>query len=67
MSCGTKDGHVHLYTPMRAIRRKCLDCVCGSAKEVELCAIEDCSLYPYRFGKRPTTIRKTSYVKVADG
>lgn len=40
-------------TPMKAIRAKCLDCCCGNAKEVELCPCEDCSLYPFRFGKNP--------------
>lgn len=42
-----------MLTPIKAIRTKCLDCCCGSAKEVELCPIPDCSLYPYRFGKNP--------------
>lgn len=40
-------------TPMKAIRLKCLDCCCGSYKEVKLCPAEDCTLHPYRFGKRP--------------
>jgi hypothetical protein len=53
MTCGTKDGEIHLYTPLKAIRRKCLDCCCGSSKEVKLCCMETCSLYPYRFGKSP--------------
>jgi hypothetical protein len=35
------------------MQRKCLDCCCGSPKEVELCPVKDCALYPYRFGKRP--------------
>lgn len=39
---------------MRAIRLKCLDCCCGSASEVRKCHISDCSLHPYRFGKRPS-------------
>ena len=26
-----------MLTPIKAIRAKCLDCCCGSAKEVELC------------------------------
>ena len=42
-----------MLTPIKAIRVKCLDCCCGSAKEVELCPIPNCSLYPYRFGKNP--------------
>lgn len=40
-------------TPMKAIRQKCLDCSCGSSKEVSLCPIKNCPLYGYRFGKRP--------------
>jgi len=53
MTCGTKDGEVHVYTPLRAIRRRCLDCCCGSSQEVGLCPVHSCSLFPYRFGKRP--------------
>lgn len=53
MSCGTKDGKPHLHTPMKAIRRKCLDCSSDSPKGVGLCPVHACSLYPYRFGKRP--------------
>lgn len=40
-------------TPMKAIRAKCLDCCCGSRKEVRLCAATECAIWPYRFGKRP--------------
>ena len=39
-------------SPLRAIRRKCLDCV-GSSHEVNLCPVTDCSLYPFRFGHDP--------------
>jgi hypothetical protein len=53
MTCGTKDGHPHIYTPIKAIRRKCLSCCCGSPQEVKLCPVTDCSLYPYRLGKHP--------------
>ena len=42
-----------ILTPMKAIRAKCLDCVCGSAQEVRLCPITDCPLYPYRMGHNP--------------
>ena len=38
--------------PLKAIRAKCLDCCCGSSNEVRLCPTVECSLYPYRFGKR---------------
>lgn len=40
-------------TPMRAIRKNCLECVGWSAKEVELCTVELCAFYLYRFGKKP--------------
>ncbi len=44
-------------TPMQAIRKKCLDCCCGSTKEVALCPVTDCTLYPFRYGIRPETAR----------
>jgi hypothetical protein len=53
MTCGTKDGQIHGYTPLKAIRRKCLDCCYGSPQEVKLCEAHFCSLHPYRFGKNP--------------
>ena len=40
-------------TPMKAIRKKCLDCCCGQTKEVRECVIKTCALYPYRNGHRP--------------
>jgi len=40
-------------TPMKAIRLNCLDCCGGSRKEVRLCPVKDCTLHPYRMGKRP--------------
>jgi len=39
--------------PLRAIREKCLDCSCGSWKEVELCPVTRCALHPFRLGKNP--------------
>ena len=41
-------------TPLKSIRKKCLDCTAWQPKEVRLCPSVDCSLYPYRFGRRPT-------------
>ncbi len=40
-------------TPLRAIREKCLDCVCGSSQEVSLCPSGDCPLWAFRFGRNP--------------
>jgi len=45
-------------TPIKAIRLKCLDCCCGSAPEVAKCHLEDCSLHPYRFGRRPSSSKR---------
>lgn len=40
--------------PVKVIREKCLDCCCGSMKQVELCPCEsNCPLWPFRFGKNP--------------
>ena len=44
---------MEVLTPIKAIRAKCLDCSCGMAKEVRLCLIKECPLWPYRMGKRP--------------
>jgi len=40
-------------TPIKAMRKKCLDCTCGQVKEVRLCQAVECALWPYRFGRRP--------------
>jgi len=40
-------------TPLKAIRKKCMECSNHSTKEVRLCPIKDCPLWPYRLGKNP--------------
>jgi len=45
-------------TPLKAIRANCLDCSCGSYKNVRWCPATDCPLWPYRFGMRPETAAK---------
>ena len=40
-------------TPMKAIRKKCLDCCCGNPNEVRACHITRCPLWVYRSGHRP--------------
>ena len=37
-------------TPLKAIRKKCLDCSCGSSEEVKNCIAKKCPLYQFRFG-----------------
>ncbi len=46
----------NLLRPMRAVRVKCLDCCCQNRAEVVKCPIETCSLWPYRMGRRPSTL-----------
>lgn len=41
-------------TPVKAIRKKCLDCCNDSHKEVNKCTVIKCAIYPYRFGRRPS-------------
>ena len=40
-------------TPIKAIRKKCLDCTCGQVIEIRECPVIECPLYPYRMGRRP--------------
>jgi len=40
-------------TPIRAIRKKCLDCCCWNQAEVKHCSITDCPLHGFRFGRDP--------------
>jgi len=53
-----------MLTPLRAIKKHCLECSGYEKKEVRGCKIPDCVLYPYRFGSNPNrkgcTIRKNT-------
>jgi len=40
-------------SPLKLVRKHCLECSGGNAKEVAECVIPDCSLYPLRFGSNP--------------
>ncbi len=40
-------------TALRAIRYKCMDCSGFKFKEVKLCPVIGCPLYPYRLGRNP--------------
>lgn len=48
------EAGVSIDTPIKAIRKKCLDCSGGQYSEVEKCTVKDCPLYLFRFGKRPS-------------
>lgn len=38
-------------TPLKAIRKNCVECSGGSLKNVRECHITDCHFYEYRLGK----------------
>lgn len=40
-------------TPIKAIRAKCMDCTCHQLKEIRLCPVTACPIWPYRMGHRP--------------
>ena len=42
-----------ILSPLKSIRAKCTDCMCGQLAEVRLCPCTDCPLYPYRMGHNP--------------
>ena len=49
-------------TPLAAIRANCLEC-CGTAHIVKFCPCDGtnstrCYLWPFRFGKRPSTMKR---------
>jgi len=46
-------------SPIKSIKKFCLDCVDGSIKERKLCIDTDCPLYPYRLGHNPNISRKS--------
>ena len=46
-----------LLTPIQAIRAKCWDCANGSRREIRLCDLTHCPLWPYRMGRRPKDAR----------
>ncbi len=48
--------------PLRAMRKKCIDCSGGSKAEVKYCTVRDCDLWFYRLGKRPQTVKDQKLV-----
>ncbi len=49
---GAERNPGELLTPIKAIRSHCLGCGGGAWKEVALCTVTTCPLWPYRFGTR---------------
>lgn len=42
-----------ILTPLKAIRKHCLECSGDSFKHARECHLRDCPLWPYRMGHRP--------------
>lgn len=53
-SVAASAGHGPM-SPMKAIRRKCLDCSAGQQIEVKLCQAVTCPLWSFRAGRHPYT------------
>lgn len=53
-----------ILTPIKAIRAKCIDCTNKQYLEITECPVTNCSLYPYRHGKRPK--KEVDNIKVND-
>ena len=43
-------------SPLKAIRKNCLECQGGSSDMVRTCPTTQCELHAYRFGQRPENI-----------
>lgn len=57
-------------SPLKAIRAKCLDCSTTS-NVIKFCTCDGlnstaCPLWPFRFGKRPSTARKGKFARFLD-
>ena len=47
---GTEDV---MLSPLRAIRRHCIECFSWTVSEIAKCSSPMCPLFPYRFGHDP--------------
>ena len=57
-------GHARM-SPLKALRLRCLDCCCGSPREVRLCPAVDCPAWPFRMGTNPWRARPSEDAKRA--
>jgi len=54
---------VKVLRPLKAMRAKCVDCCAGQVKEIRVCPITGCALWPYRMGKRPIAEKRAPKVE----
>lgn len=43
-------------SPLKQIRKQCLECCCDSVKSIRFCHSTNCPLWYLRFGKFPKTV-----------
>lgn len=43
-------------SPLKQIRKQCLDCCCSQYKTIRFCCSTDCPLWYLRFGMYPKTV-----------
>ena len=46
-------------SPLKQIRKNCIDCCCNQYKTIRYCASTDCALWYLRFGMYPKTVIRT--------
>lgn len=54
-------------TPVKAIRKFCVECNGGSIYETKYCTAPNCPLFPYRQGHRPKKDPKTPQITPSGG
>ena len=52
-------------SPIKAIRKKCVECMGGDSKAIDECSSVTCTLWPFRYGKNP--FREVSEAQVQRG
>jgi hypothetical protein len=57
-ACPGPNSTRNTNSPLRSIRKHCLDCAGGSARYVLWCPQDGCPLWPYRLGLRPANAFK---------
>ena len=58
-----KKTNLNYRSPMKSMRRFCLDCCCDSLSTIRFCCNNKCDLWFYRFGMRPETFIKRHGLK----
>ena len=51
-------------TPLKSIRKKCLNCSGFSSPEVKSCTFNECPLYPLHLGKRVKGVRPVKAIRL---